>query len=117
MAMSKRDVVKKALEFQPVSYVPWQFTFTEEAEAKLRTVWPTGDLDEILGNHLVLLGSQIGFFEEQENDRVRDVFGVIWDRSEDKDIAWWKARCWLMRRWPRGNGRGGVREPGRRCHG
>jgi uroporphyrinogen decarboxylase len=87
MTMSKRDVVRQALEFQPVSYVPWQFTFTEEAEAKLRTVWPTGDLDEILGNHLLLLGSQIGFFEELENNRVRDVFGVVWDRSEDKDIG------------------------------
>ena len=87
MPMSKRDVVKQALEFQPVSYVPWQFSFTEEAEAKLRTVWPTGDLDEILGNHLVLLGSQIGFFEELGNNRLRDVFGVTWDRSVDKDIG------------------------------
>jgi uroporphyrinogen decarboxylase len=33
------------------------------------------------------LGSSIGFFENLGNDRVRDIFGVIWDRSVDKDIG------------------------------
>ncbi len=47
----------------------------------------TDDLDVALGNHFLELGSGIGFFEELENDRYRDVFGVIWDRSVDKDIG------------------------------
>ena len=33
------------------------------------------------------LGSAIGFFEDLGADRVRDVFGVVWDRSIDKDIG------------------------------
>ena len=33
------------------------------------------------------LGSDIGFFSQVGNDRVRDVFGVVWDRSVDKDIG------------------------------
>ena len=40
-----------------------------------------------MGNHLLKLGSDIGFFEESGPDRVRDVFGVEWDRSVDKDIG------------------------------
>jgi uroporphyrinogen decarboxylase len=38
-------------------------------------------------NHLLKLGSDIGFFTDQGNNRVRDVFGVAWDRSIDKDIG------------------------------
>ena len=33
------------------------------------------------------LGSDIGFFTDLGNDRVQDVFGVVWDRSIDKDIG------------------------------
>ena len=33
------------------------------------------------------LASDIGFFEDIGNDHVRDVFGVEWDRSVDKDIG------------------------------
>ena len=40
-----------------------------------------------LQNHLLKLGSDIGFFEDLGNDRVRDVFGVVWDRRVDKDIG------------------------------
>lgn len=45
------------------------------------------ELDQRLGNHLVELGSDIGFFEEVGGDKYRDVFGVVWDRSVDKDIG------------------------------
>jgi uroporphyrinogen decarboxylase len=47
----------------------------------------TEHLEPILHNHLLGLGNDIGFFEDLGNDRVRDVFGVIWDRSVDKDIG------------------------------
>jgi uroporphyrinogen decarboxylase len=45
------------------------------------------DLYEAVGNHILKLGNDIGFFEESGPDRVRDVFGVEWDRSVDKDIG------------------------------
>ena len=45
------------------------------------------DLEEILDNHFVVLGDEIGFFEDIGNDRFRDSFGVIWDRTIDKDIG------------------------------
>ena len=36
---------------------------------------------------MLKLGSDIGFFEIIGPDLVRDVFGVVWDRSIDKDIG------------------------------
>ena len=45
------------------------------------------DLDDALQNHLLKLGSDIGFFTDVGENRVKDVFGVVWDRSIDKDIG------------------------------
>jgi uroporphyrinogen decarboxylase len=96
--MSKRDVVRTALEHGKPPYVPWSFGFTSEAREKLEAhYFPsgiTGDsaagaeaLNDSVGNHILKLGSDIGFFEVSGPDRVKDVFGVEWDRSVDKDIG------------------------------
>jgi len=85
--MTKRDVVRIVFEGGRPPYVPWQFSFTEEAAATLKEHYRTTDLDTVLGNHCLGLGSGIGFFDEIGHDRVRDVFGVVWDRSVDKDIG------------------------------
>jgi uroporphyrinogen decarboxylase len=85
--MTKRDVVKLALEFQRPPYVPWSFKFTQEAREKLQAHFGADDIEPFLGNHVIELGSDIGFFEDLGNDRFRDVFGVVWDRTVDKDIG------------------------------
>ncbi|MEI6875590.1 MAG: uroporphyrinogen decarboxylase family protein [Spirochaetota bacterium] len=94
--MTKRDVVKTALAHRKPPYVPWSFGYTQEAREKLEAHYfpgaplPAADpeaLNEAVGNHLLKLGSDIGFFEKAGPDRVRDVFGVEWDRSVDKDIG------------------------------
>jgi len=85
--MIKRQVVKLAIEGKPVPYVPWHCTFTVPAAEKLRRHFGTADIDTAIDNHFVKLGSDIGFFTELGNDRFRDRFGVIWDRTVDKDIG------------------------------
>jgi len=45
------------------------------------------DLEDALQNHLLKLGSDIGFFTDLGEHRVQDVFGVVWDRSIDRDIG------------------------------
>ncbi|MFC1736579.1 uroporphyrinogen decarboxylase family protein [Candidatus Hydrogenedentota bacterium] len=85
--MTKRQVVRQALNHQSVPYVPWSFHFTKEARDKLIEHYGTDDIHRTVGNHIIELGSHIGFFEDVGNDRVRDFFGVIWDRSVDKDIG------------------------------
>jgi uroporphyrinogen decarboxylase len=85
--MEKREVVKRALAFKEIPYVPWHFKFTVEAKEKLIRYLDGRDVEEYLHNHLLELGNDIGFFEYLGNNLYKDVFGVIWDRSIDKDIG------------------------------
>jgi uroporphyrinogen decarboxylase len=85
--MTKRQVVKLVLDGQRPPYVPWSCGFTQEAKARLQEHYGQVALEDALQNHLLKLGSDIGFFTDLGNDRVRDVFGVVWDRSIDKDIG------------------------------
>jgi uroporphyrinogen decarboxylase len=85
--MNKREVVKLAIKGRKVPYVPWHCGFTVEAAEKLRKHFGQNDLEEVLDNHFVKLGSDIGFFTALGNERFRDVFGVVWDRTVDKDIG------------------------------
>ena len=85
--MTKREVIKCVLDGKKPPYVPWSFKFTKEPKEALMQYYDTDDLDPVLGNHILQLGSDIGFFEDLGGDYVRDVFGVVWDRSVDKDIG------------------------------
>ena len=85
--MNRRGVVKLVLEGQRPPYVPWSFSFTLEARETLARHYGGADLQDVLGNHLLCLGRDIGFFEGLGNDRWRDAFGVVWDRTVDKDIG------------------------------
>jgi uroporphyrinogen decarboxylase len=83
--MTKREVVRLVFEGKKPPYVPWSFGFTHEATEKLRAHFG-GTMPE-LGNHLLGLGSGVGFFDDLGNGQFRDVFGVVWDRSVDRDIG------------------------------
>lgn len=85
--MTKREVIKMVLDGQKPPYVPWSFKFTVEPLEMLKKHYGVEDLDGVLGNHVLQLGSDIGFFDVVGPDLYRDVFGVVWDRSIDKDIG------------------------------
>ena len=85
--MGKREIVKRALAFKEIPYVPWHFKFTVEARDKLLDYLKGKDIEDYLQNHLLELGNDIGFFEYMGDNLYKDVFGVVWDRSIDKDIG------------------------------
>ena len=85
--MTARDVVRTVFEGRRPPYVPWDCGFTLEAKEKLIEHFGTTDLDAAIGNHFLDLGNGIGFFDDIGNSRVRDLFGVVWDREVDKDIG------------------------------
>ncbi len=87
MTLTKRQVIQSVLDGEQPPYVPWSFEFTAEAKQKLQAYYGVTDLEPVLGNHLLKLGSDIGFFSDLGDNRVQDVFGVVWDRSVDKDIG------------------------------
>ncbi|MCK9412668.1 MAG: hypothetical protein M0Q53_10225 [Prolixibacteraceae bacterium] len=85
--MTKRDVIKMVLNGEKPPYVPWSFKFTKEPTDLLKDYFGVDDLDMPLDNHILQLGGDIGFFDYLGDDQYRDVFGVVWDRSIDKDIG------------------------------
>ena len=85
--MNRREVIKCVLDGKKPPYVPWSFKFTKEPLEQLREYYKVHDLDDVLGNHILNLGSDIGFFENLGGNLFRDVFGVVWDRCIDKDIG------------------------------
>jgi uroporphyrinogen decarboxylase len=84
--ITRREIVRMVLEGKPPPYVPWAFGFTTEAREKLAACG-RDDLDDVLRRHLLYFGNSIGFFTDVGDNRFRDVFGVVWDRSIDKDIG------------------------------
>ncbi len=85
--MNKRAIIQTVLAGQTPPYVPWSCGFTKEARARLEEHFKPLELEDALQNHLLKLGSDIGFFTDLGHDHVQDVFGVVWDRSIDKDIG------------------------------
>jgi uroporphyrinogen decarboxylase len=85
--LSKREIIHMEMEGGIPPYVPWSCGFTKEAKEKLARHFNLADLENALQNHLLKLGSDIGFFSDLGNNHVQDVFGVIWDRSIDRDIG------------------------------
>ena len=85
--LTRREVIKLVLDGQKPPYTPWSFKFTLEPQQMLVEHYNSEDLDNILYNHILMLGSDIGFFDNIGNNLYRDVFGATWDRSIDKDIG------------------------------
>jgi uroporphyrinogen decarboxylase len=85
--MDKRTVMKLALDWKNPPYVPWNINLTFPAEEKLQAHYFGKDLEDVLQNHMVNVGYDIYFFHDIGNDCVQDIFGVVWDRSIDKDIG------------------------------
>ena len=84
---AKRDVVIAALQFRPPPYVPWAWKPTQQCGERLRAHLGTDDLGPFLDSHFCDVGPEVGHFEHLGGDRWRDLYGVVWDRSIDKDIG------------------------------
>ncbi len=85
--MTRREIIKNVLDGYKPPYTPWSFKFTEEPKKLLMEHYNTADLDNVLYNHILMLGNDIGFFDYLGDDLYRDVFGAVWDRGIDKDIG------------------------------
>ena len=62
--MTKREVIHAVLAGQTPPYVPWSCGFTKEARAKLEEHFKPLDMEDALQNHILKLGSDIGFFTD-----------------------------------------------------
>jgi len=85
--VTRKEVVVEALEFRPVPYVPWSWGPTRRCAERLRAHLGAGDLSGFLDPHFLELGAAVGGGEPVDADHVRDIYGVVWDRTVDKDIG------------------------------
>ena len=86
--MTRRDVIRQAIACQKTPYIPWHCQFTHEARQRLVAHFGSDEaVEQAVANHILELGSPIGFFEPLADCRFRDVFGVVWNRIIDKDIG------------------------------
>lgn len=86
--VSRRERVLKSIRHEQPDRVPWHFTFTQPARKKAESHYGGADLDSRLGNHFAAyrpLG--FGTWLEERPDHWRDEFGVVWNRTLDKDIG------------------------------
>ncbi len=85
--MRKREVVIEALEFRPPPYVPWAWSMTPGCADRLKRHLGVDDLSGFVGSHFLWLYSPVGRMKKIDANHYRDVYGVVWDRSVDKDIG------------------------------
>jgi len=85
MPITARERVRTAVAHRLPDVTPWQIDLTSEARRNLQNWLGVADVEPLLGNHLAIC--EDGYFEEVAPDRWRDPFGIVWNRSIDKDIG------------------------------
>lgn len=85
-ATTPRQRVWQAIRHVQPDRVPYHLSFTAPARQKLAAHLGTDDLDAALGNHLAPYSARLPF-EEIRPGFWRDEFGVVWNRTVDKDIG------------------------------
>ena len=83
--MTRRERVLQALGHQKTDFVPYHMDFTKESYEKV--VAYTGDEDFYAhtGGHLMM--NEYSDFREVASGMWCDHFGVVWNRTKDKDIG------------------------------
>jgi len=86
--LTPRARVQQAMRHQQPDRVPWQFEFTVPARRKLQAYYGVEDLAPILDNHLAAYEAlPPDAWQEIRPNYWRDEFGVVWNRTIDKDIG------------------------------
>lgn len=86
--MTRRERVVKALAFQEPDKAPWHIGLTIPLQEEIARELGAADVDQALGNHFLSLHSgPPDAWTEVKPGFWRDQFGVVWDRTVDKDIG------------------------------
>jgi uroporphyrinogen decarboxylase len=86
--MNPRDRVWHSIRHRQPDRVPYHLSYTVPARRKLEAYYGTTDLDHVLDNHLVKYKPRRpDAWQEVRPDYWRDEFGVVWNRTVDKDIG------------------------------
>jgi len=85
---TSRERVWASIRHHQPDRVPYYFSFTQAAARKLEAYYGTTDLDVFLDNDMVRYSiRRPALLDEVRPGFFRDEFGVIWNRTVDKDIG------------------------------
>jgi len=84
--ISPRERVWQAIRHQQPDRVPWNFPYTVPTRIKLENYYGTKDLNTALDQHIVKFRVRLPY-KEIRPDFEKDEFGVVWNRTVDKDIG------------------------------
>ena len=86
--MTSRQRVQTAVAHRQPVRVPYYFSFTHAAAEKLQAHYGVKDLDQFLDNDMVRHSiRRPSMLEEVRPGCFRDEFGVVWNRTIDRDIG------------------------------
>lgn len=83
---SPRERVWQAIRHRQPDRVPYHISYTEPARQKLEAYYGSRDLENLLGNHMAKQRSRLPYTEVRPGFW-RDEFGVLWNKTIDKDIG------------------------------
>lgn len=85
---TSRERVWTSIRHSQPDRVPYYFSFTQVASRKLEVYYGTTDLDSTLDNDMVRYSiRRPALLQEVRPGFYRDEFGVVWNRTVDKDIG------------------------------
>lgn len=85
--MNRREVVIEAMQFRPPPYVPFNWGMTIDCARRFREQTGIEDLEPFYAPHFACASAGFNRWTEVSPGRFRDAYGVVWDRTVDKDIG------------------------------
>lgn len=102
--MNEKQRIKACIAFQETDTIPWQINYTSQIGARLmqdlglqaqqydvlgKNIYALNELDNFLGNHIAagLRTRAVNSVNEVKPGMWQDEWGVVWDRTIDKDIG------------------------------
>jgi uroporphyrinogen decarboxylase len=84
--LTPRERIWQSIRHQQPDLVPWHIACTVPTRQKLEGYYGTSDLDLVLDQHIVKYRVRLPYTEIYP-DFFQDEFGVVWNRTIDKDIG------------------------------
>ena len=86
--MTRKERVKETIKHRKTDFVPWKFGFTVPAHKKMADYYNDENFIKRIGNHIIGIEAKTeDAWEEVKPGFWKDEFGVIWNRTVDKDIG------------------------------
>ena len=86
--MTKKEIVLKTVEHTHAGVIPYQIGFTIKAKERMAEYLGDPDFMGTIGNFCTSMGTAPeGYPKEVKPDFTEDQFGVVWDKTVDKDIG------------------------------